>query len=309
MTLHTKGTKKIWAKIESAAPEERTRLYVKLFDKLVELVDSARISVGFSALEGLLDQENCEDAMELGRRLSFELMSDGNYSEAEEVLARVLCNELWVSPFETAMARWCLGTILMKSGSLEQAEAEFEISLKMFGDSHGTFSACVEKERAECLSLLQRNDDSLAACAKAISLFEEAGSLDGVALAKKQIGELLLRQEKHLMAVKYLDDALGIFEFLGWTLATQQTQVLLGKAHLFLKNCDKARSFLSIAEGNRGSKEAQCLAAEASFHLVRLAETMHAEQSHVHEYKRLVPILMAAGLSELSQKAQEKSGG
>jgi tetratricopeptide (TPR) repeat protein len=308
MTVHTKGTKKIWAKIESADPEDRTRLYGKLFDKMIELADSARISVGFSALEGLLDQENFEDAMELGRRLSFELMSDERYSEATEVLDKVLSNELWVSPFETAMARWCLGTIRMKSGSLDQAEAEFVSSLSMFGDNHGTFSACVEKERAECLNLLHKKDESLIACARAISLFEEAGSLDGTALAKKQMGELLLEQESYLMAVKYLDDALGIFEFLGWTLATQQTQVLLGKAYLLLKHFDLARNVLSTAEGNKSSKEAQSLAAEASYHLVYLAETLQAEQSQALEYKRLVPILMAAGLPKLSQRAEARAG-
>lgn len=308
MTLHTKGTKKIWAKLGVAAPEDKTKLYVKLFDKLVESADSARFSVGYSALDGLLAGESFEDATELGRRLSFELMGEAEYAEAAAVLETVLSHQLWVSSFETAMARWCLGTIMMKSGSLENADAEFECALSTFGENHDIHRACVEKERAECLSLLNRIDESMMSCARAISTFEECGSMDGVALAKKQMGELLVKQDRHQMAIKYLDDALELFQFLGWALASQQTQVLLGTACFLLGDFDTSREHLSFAQVNRSTKESQSVAAEASYQLICLDEAIQGEKSQIIEYGRLVPILRAAGLPELAHLAEMKAG-
>lgn len=301
-------TQALWSELAKAEPTEKVKLFIDLFEALIEDGSDEKFAVGFSTRETLLEEKCFNEFFALSRQLSLELIEADRIPEAEDVIVSALNHEIWVSNFESGMLRWVYAGLLRKlerpaEASLELLQAGFTLA-----EEDKTVRGYLERERADCLEEIDEVEEAKRAFALAVDLFEQDAFLEGAAFTKRDFGHYLVENEQFKMAVKYLQDALGMFEFLNLPAAIQSVNLILGRAYLGTENYSLASEHLDKAQLNKEGKLAQAVAAEAGFYTCVNLDRQGFLDEAQSGFRSLIPVLRACGLQELSETAEIQAG-
>lgn len=301
-------TQALWSELAKAEPSEKVNLFIDLFEALVEDGSEEKFAVGFSTRETLLEEKCFNEFFEMSRKLALELIGAERFIEAEDVIVSALNHEIWVSNFESGMLRWVYAGLLRKlerpaEASLELLQAGFTLT-----DEDKTVRGYLERERADCLEEIDEVEEAKKAFALAVDLFEQDGFLEGAAFTKRDFGHHLVENEQFTMAVKYLQDALGMFEFLNYPAAIQSANLLLGRAFLGIDSFASASEHLNKAQENKEGKLAQAVAAEASFYNCVNLDKQGFLDDAKSGFRLMIPILRACNLLELAETSEIQAG-
>ena len=307
MTKQFSATSALWQKLESAEAFERGVVLAEIFNALVAEESDDLFSVGYSAIDELEATEDFEEAFEVAQRLSERLTTNGRHEECEALIEALIPSEQWVKPNTAAMLRWNYAFNFHQAEKYELAEIEYACAHDSFEESHKLARAYVMQGRGNCLVEMTRKDEASKLFASAIALFEETSSPAAVASCKEDLGELLLANGDYKMAVRYLEDAQFIYEFLDWHDSIQRCQVLAARAHISLKEFVEAERLLQLSSIRRVNDDSREQAAESLYYLAEIAELEGRAEAARAAFRAVSPVLASVGLHLLADQAAGRS--
>ena len=163
-------TQALWSELAKAEPTEKVKLFIDLFEALVEDGSDEKFAVGFSTRETLLEEKCFNEFFALSRQLALELIEAQRLPEAEDVIVSALNHEIWVSNFESGMLRWVYAGLLRKLERFAEASLELLQAGFTLAEEDKTVRGYLERERADCLEEINEVEEAKKAFAVAIDL-------------------------------------------------------------------------------------------------------------------------------------------
>jgi tetratricopeptide (TPR) repeat protein len=147
------------------------------------------------------------------------------YQAAQQLLERSLSageSAYPVAGHDIALAHILLGRVLKMGGAseaalapLDEAQTRFQKLAEAGNTAAAGMASAAITERADCLEALGRLDEAAAAYEEAIQRFEHVDDRRWVAVARGQLGTVLLGQQRYQEALEAYTEARATFESLG----------------------------------------------------------------------------------------------
>lgn len=303
MTKHQRASSALWAELDSAEPNERGAMLAQLFHSLVEDESDDLFTVGMTAIDELEFIQDFDTCFEVAQKLSERMTAAERFDECADLIEGMLQLEHWVDRFAAGMLRWNYAFNSHQQNKFENAANEYLEAFNTFEECHTTARAYVLHARANCLNELGNVNEATTPLTESIALFEEEGTMSCVANGKRDLGNIYVDNGDFAIGARYLQDAITIYEFLGWGTTRQKCLVSLGRAQTALGSYADAKSTLEAATSIRDSDLSRQGTVEALFYLAELMTAQGFQEEAEREYARIVPLLTACSSPELAELA------
>lgn len=296
---------KAWRAFRSAEEGVQSDSLLALYINLDSLDSDEAISVGYAALESLIDESRFEQAAFVARSLGTALANLERFDDAVDLVNRVLGLSLWLSDFEVGMLYYVNGRNYMGQDQPAKAEFVLEQCVKILEIENERFAGFASKELAEVKVQLSDHEGAIRAFSSALGFLESCAEAGSVGHVKRRLGEVLLSQKQFLMAEKYLRDAASIASFAEWNDDKYGAELSLGQLLIEREDFEKASALLTPLVSLKSEQRLLPIAAQASLSLERLKVLSRGGPLLESEIDALKAVLCAAALFDLADSVDD----